>query len=46
MEMSICRDSMKFDLAIFAGGLGTRLMNTESRPKPLVDINGKLCCLD
>ena len=40
MGMSICKDSMKFDLAIFAGGLATRLMNTESRPKPLVDING------
>ena len=40
MGMSICKDSMKFDLAIFAGGLGSRLMNTESMPKPLVDING------
>ena len=40
MGMSICKDSVKFDLAIFAGGLGSRLMNTESMPKPLVDING------
>ena len=41
MGMSICKDRMKFDIAIFAGGLGTRLLNTESRPKPLVDINGR-----
>ena len=41
MGMSICKDNMKFDIAIFAGGLGTRLLNTESRPKPLVDINGR-----
>ena len=31
---------MKYDLAIFAGGLGTRLLNTEDLPKPLVNING------
>ena len=27
-------------LVLFAGGLGTRLQNTETLPKPLVDING------
>jgi NDP-sugar pyrophosphorylase family protein len=31
---------MKYNLVIFAGGLGSRLENTEDRPKPLVDING------
>ena len=41
MGMFIYKDNMKFDIAIFAGGLGSRLKNTESRPKPLVDINGK-----
>ena len=30
-----------YELAIFAGGMGSRLKNTESRPKPFVDINGK-----
>lgn len=39
--MFTCKDNLKFDIAIFAGGLGSRLKNTESRPKPLVDINGK-----
>ena len=34
--MKFCRN-----IAIFAGGLGTRLRGTESLPKPLVDINGK-----
>ena len=41
MEMFTCKDNLKFEIAIFAGGLGSRLKNTESRPKPLVDINGK-----
>ena len=41
MGMFIYKDNMQFDIAIFAGGLGSRLKNTESRPKPLVDINGK-----
>ena len=31
---------MDYDLAIFAGGLGSRLRNTEKMPKPLVNING------
>tara|TARA_B100000700_G_C15062474_1_gene866800 strand:- start:4236 stop:4904 length:669 start_codon:yes stop_codon:yes gene_type:complete len=30
-----------YEMAIFAGGLGTRLKNTEILPKPFVDINGK-----
>ena len=30
----------KHSLVLFAGGLGTRLRNTETVPKPLVDING------
>jgi len=30
-----------YELAIFAGGMGSRLKNTELRPKPFVDINGK-----
>ena len=29
-----------YDIVIFAGGLGTRLRNTEDLPKPLVNING------
>ena len=29
-----------YEIAFFAGGLGTRLKNTESLPKPFVDING------
>ena len=29
-----------YSLVLFAGGLGTRLQNTETLPKPLVDING------
>ncbi len=41
MEMFTYKDNLKFDIAILAGGLGSRLNNTESRPKPLVDINGK-----
>ena len=41
MEMFTCKDNLKLEIAIFAGGLGSRLKNTESRPKPLVDINGK-----
>jgi len=32
---------MTNNIVIFAGGKGTRLNNTESKPKPLVDINGK-----
>ena len=35
-----CKDKMKYSLAIFAGGLGSRLLNTEDCPKPIVDING------
>ncbi len=31
---------MKYHIAIFAGGLGSRLNKTESKPKPLVEING------
>ena len=31
---------MNYHLVIVAGGLGTRLGNTENMPKPLVDING------
>lgn len=31
---------MGYSLAIFAGGLGSRLVNTEKMPKPLVNING------
>ena len=30
-----------YELAIFAGGLGSRLNKTELKPKPFVDINGK-----
>ena len=30
----------KYCLALFAGGLGSRLLNSENLPKPLVDING------
>ncbi len=29
-----------YDIVFFAGGLGTRLRNTEDLPKPLVNING------
>tara|TARA_B100000575_G_C23063574_1_gene612353 strand:- start:7 stop:675 length:669 start_codon:yes stop_codon:yes gene_type:complete len=32
---------MKNNLVIFAGGLGSRLLNSEKVPKPLVNINGK-----
>ena len=32
---------MNHHLVIFAGGLGSRLLNTENMPKPLVNINGK-----
>ena len=32
---------MNHHLVIFAGGLGSRLRNTENLPKPLVNINGK-----
>tara|TARA_Y100001968_G_C19452094_1_gene769430 strand:+ start:2702 stop:3370 length:669 start_codon:yes stop_codon:yes gene_type:complete len=31
---------VKYHIAILAGGLGSRLNNTEKRPKPLVEING------
>ena len=31
---------MNHNLVIFAGGLGSRLLNTEDMPKPLVNING------
>ena len=31
---------MNYHLVIVAGGLGSRLGNTENMPKPLVDING------
>ena len=30
-----------YEIVFFAGGLGTRLKNSEFLPKPLVDINGK-----
>ena len=30
-----------YEIVFFAGGLGTRLKNSESLPKPLIDINGK-----
>ena len=29
------------EIIFFAGGLGTRLNNSESLPKPLVNVNGK-----
>ena len=31
---------MKHHIVLLAGGMGSRLNNTEKRPKPLVDING------
>ena len=33
-------NSIKKNITIFAGGLGTRLNGSEAMPKPLVDING------
>ena len=38
--MSFFKDKMSHHIVLLAGGLGSRLENTEIRPKPLVDING------
>jgi len=42
MVILSCRGShIKYPLVVFAGGLGSRLLGSESLPKPLVPVNSK-----